>query len=293
MKDPWELRLVRLIRLRHLSYRTEQSYLGWCRRLARRYRGRDVERLYGSGLRLRELIRLRVNQVDFERGVVTVRGGKGDKDRQTVLPERVRLELRQHLVRVKRQHEEDLAAGYGTVWLPDALGRKYSGADKQWIWQWVFPSRQLSRDPRGGQTRRHHVMENAFQKAVAEAARRAGIDKRVTPHALRHSFATHLLESGTDIRTVQELLGHNDVSTTQIYTHVLNRPGIGVKSPLNWEMGDGRWEMGDGSARLHCAGQMLARRVSASPKRSSFTSMRSIRERYRLQSLRLSSPASR
>ena len=189
--------------------------------------------MYGSGLRLLELLRLRVNQLDFAREVVVVRGGKGDKDRQTVMPKLVAEDLHRHLERVKRLHEEDLAAGYGTVWLPEALGRKYQGAERQWIWQWVFPSRQLSEDPRSGVTRRHHVMENAFQKAVVKAARKAGIGKRVTPHVLRHSFATHMLESGADIRTVQELLGHESVETTQIYLHVMKKPGLGIKSPLD------------------------------------------------------------
>jgi integrase len=143
--------------------------------------------MYGSGLRLMELLRLRVNQLDFARQVVVVRGGKGDKDRQTVLPGQVVEDLKAHLERVRQLHEEDLAAGFGTVWLPESLGRKYGGAERQWIWQWVFPSRQLSEDPRSGIKRRHHVMENAFQKAVARAARRAGIPKRVTPHVLRNA----------------------------------------------------------------------------------------------------------
>jgi integrase len=141
--------------------------------------------------------------------------------------------LKGHLERVRQLHQEDLAAGYGTVWLPEGLARKYPQAAREWIWQWVFPSRQMSIDPRSGIKRRHHVQENAFQKAMVQAAQQAGIDKRVTPHCLRHSFATHLLEGGYDIRTVQELLGHKDVSTTMIYTHVMQQPGIGVRSPLD------------------------------------------------------------
>jgi integron integrase len=189
--------------------------------------------MYGSGLRLLELLRLRVNQLDFERGVIIVFGGKGDKDRQTVFPESLKESLKKHLERVRCLHQQDLAEGFGTVWLPESLARKYPNAHKEWIWQWVFPSRQLSIDPRSGIKRRHHVQENAFQKAIAQGARRAGIDKRITPHVLRHSFATHLLESGTDIRTVQDLLGHKDVTTTQIYTHVMMKPGLGVRSPLD------------------------------------------------------------
>jgi integron integrase len=189
--------------------------------------------LYGSGLRLMELIRLRVQDLDFARGVVVVRGGKGDKDRETTLPNSLETELREHLHRIKRLFEEDRAQNVADVWLPESLARKYPKAGEQWIWQWVFPSRQLSRDPRDGALRRHHVRENTFQKAIAEAGRRAGLGKRVTPHTLRHSFASNLLDAGTDIRTVQALLGHTSVETTQIYLHVMRKPGLGVRSPLD------------------------------------------------------------
>jgi integron integrase len=311
------LAVIGQIRLKHLSYRTEQTYLEWVTRFSRFLKGRSpltatdedvvrflsdlavtqrvagatqnqafnallflfrhvlgrpdvhwtgVERahgkprqptvltvaelgrlfeamegtprlmarlLYGSGLRLMELIRLRVQHLDFARGVVVVRAGKGDKDRETTLPVTLEGELQAHLARVKRLFEEDHQRKVEGVWLPESLARKYPQAGRQWIWQWVFPSRQLSRDPRSGVLRRHHAQENAFQKALAEAARRAGIDKRVTPHTLRHSFATRCLEKGYDIRTVQELLGHASVETTQIYTHVMQKPGLGVRSPLD------------------------------------------------------------
>jgi integron integrase len=189
--------------------------------------------LYGSGLRLMECVRLRVKDLDFANRAIIVRDAKGMKDRVTVLPESLVQPLQEHLQGVKRLHEEDLAQGYGSVYLPYALARKYPNADKEWIWQYVFPSKRLSVDPRTGIVRRHHISESSLQKAVREAARRAGIDKRVTCHTLRHSFATHLLQNGYDIRTVQELLGHKDVRTTMIYTHVLQRGGLAVRSPLD------------------------------------------------------------
>jgi integron integrase len=189
--------------------------------------------LYGCGLRLLECLRLRIKDVDFARLQIIVRGGKGDKDRVTMLPVSVAEPLREHLAGVKRLHDGELAAGRGDVWLPEALDKKFRGASQSWVWQWVFPARQLSKDPESGRIRRHHVHENAVQKAMQAAVVRAGLAKRATCHTLRHSFATHLLENGYDIRTVQDLLGHKDVATTQIYTHVMNRPGLGVKSPLD------------------------------------------------------------
>jgi integron integrase len=189
--------------------------------------------LYGAGLRLRECLRLRVKDLDFGYRQIMIRDGKGAKDRITMLPGSLVEPLQAHLARVKRLHERDLAQGHGDVALPDAIARKYPRAPGEWGWKFVFPSWKLSVEPRSGVIRRHHVYENFLIRGVKEAARAAGIVKHVTCHTLRHSFATHLLEAGYDIRTVQELLGHADVSTTMIYTHVLNKGGRGVASPLD------------------------------------------------------------
>jgi integron integrase len=188
--------------------------------------------LYGSGLRLMECVRLRVKDVDFGYGQIMVRDGKGEKDRRTVLPAPLAESLRHQIERVRLLHEQDLRGGHGRVYLPYALARKYTGAAAELVWQWVFPARGLSKDPRTGEVRRHHASEDALQKRVKAAAGQVGLRKRVGCHTLRHSFATHLLEGGYDIRTIQELLGHADVSTTMIYTHVLNKGGRGVRSPL-------------------------------------------------------------
>jgi integron integrase len=188
---------------------------------------------YGSGLRLMEVLRLRVQDVDLERLRLSIRAGKGDKDRMTPLPQSLVPRLTEQVQRLRVLHDEDRAAHVPGVWLPEGLARKYPHAGKEWTWQWFFPSRELMLDPQSGIRRRHHVMDRTFQTAIKTAGFAAKIDKRVTPHVLRHSFATHLLESGTDIRTVQELLGHESVETTQIYLHVMQKPGIGVQSPLD------------------------------------------------------------
>jgi len=189
--------------------------------------------LYGSGLRLMECVRLRVKDLDFDLKQITVRSGKGDKDRFTTLSEALIPSLNDQLERVKMLHERDLVEGHGNVYLPNALERKYPKAGTEFRWQYVFPAKTVSTDPRTGMVRRHHVAPSALEKAIRRAVETVGIDKRVSSHAFRHSFATHLLHSGTDIRTIQSLLGHADLQTTMIYTHVAKQGGCGVKSPLD------------------------------------------------------------
>lgn len=189
--------------------------------------------LYGSGLRLSECLRLRVRDVDFERSEILVRDAKGNKDRVTMLSSGIAEPLREQFIRARSIHERDLADGWGRVELPNALDRKYPNAAREWLWQWVFPQERRWKDTQTGQQGRHHVHETILQRKVKDAVRRSGVPKHVTPHTFRHSFATHLLESGYDIRTIQELLGHRSVTTTMVYTHVLNRGGNGVRSPLD------------------------------------------------------------
>ena len=208
------------------------------RRVLSRAKGRGpsalvIGLLYGTGMRLLEALALRVKDVDFGRNEITVRGGKGDRDRVTMLPERLTSPLLHHLVEVRRQHERDVVVGAGWVELPGAYAGKNPSAGREWGWQWVFPANRMYEDRGTGQRRRHHLHETQVQRVFKEAVQAAGLVKRATCHSLRHSFATHLLEAGYDIRTVQELLGHRDVSTTMIYTHVLNRGGRGVKSPAD------------------------------------------------------------
>jgi integron integrase len=230
---PWLGEVVQAKRMRRLPVVLTQ---GEVRALLEQLEGTMAlicRMLYGTGMRLMECLRLRVKDVEYERLEVTVREGKGGKDRVTMLPASLVLPLRQHLGRVRELYERDREAGVEGVWLPDALAVKVPRAGTSWGWHWLFPSGVLSRDPRGGAVRRHHLHAESVQKAVRVAALQADLAKPVTPHALRHSFATHLLQAGHDIRTIQELLGHKDVETTMIYTHVLNRGGRGVGSPLD------------------------------------------------------------
>jgi len=192
-----------------------------------------VRLLYGAGLRLAECVRVRVQDIDFIQGTIMIRAGKGDKDRTTVLPTNMVKELKSHLKRVKSQFERDLEDGYADVYLPNALARKYPNAVKQWKWQYVFPADYPSKDPRTHIIRRHHAYPGSVNREIQKAAKLAGIQKKMSSHAFRHSFATHLIENGTDIRTVQELLGHKNIETTQIYLHCMNRPGETVISPLD------------------------------------------------------------
>jgi len=189
--------------------------------------------MYGTGLRLMECLRLRVHDIDFQADQIMVRGGKGFKDRQTMLPQSLKEPLRKHLMQVKRIYEHDTAEGYGQVTLPDALERKYPNASRLWGWQWVFPQENRWQNVKTGEQGRHHVDESIIQKAVKTAVEKAGITKHATCHTFRHSFATHLLQSGYDIRTIQELLGHKDLKTTMVYTHVVLRGGLGVMSPID------------------------------------------------------------
>ena len=248
-------RVREALRARHMSRRTEGAYVAYSKARAKRPERlpvvltREEVRavlqglggvprlmgclLYGAGLRVLECCRLRVQDIDFATNQVVIRGGKGDKDRVTLLPATAKTDLTRHLEAVHAQHHRDVAAGARWVELPTALSRKYPNAGREWVWQWVFPATRIYRDRLTGQRRRHHLHESVLQRAVKAAVRSARLPKRASPHTLRHSFATHLLEDGYDIRTVQELLGHRDGTTTMIYTHVVNRGPAAVKSPAD------------------------------------------------------------
>ncbi|WP_137937605.1 integron integrase [Chitinivorax sp. B] len=230
---PWMQDMVRAKRPARLPVvLTEREVMAVLERMSGVY-GLMARLLYGTGMRLMECVRLRVKDVDFERGEILIRDGKGGKDRVTMLPRVLSEPLRAHLVLRRHVYTDDLAKGMAAVFLPDALARKYPNAASDWGWQYVFPSGSYSTDPRSGETRRHHLDEKLLQRAMKKAVVASGLTKPATPHTLRHSFATHLLQRGYDIRTVQELLGHADVATTMIYTHVLNKGGKGVESPLD------------------------------------------------------------
>jgi integron integrase len=230
---PW---LDDLVRPRHIEHIPVVLSRDEARRVLEKLEGVQMliaSLLYGSGLRLIECMRLRIKDLDFDRGQIVVRRGKGKKDRITLLPFAIREPLRQHLIQVRKQHERDLQTGGGYVYVPDALGTKYPNASRDWRWHWVFPATRQYRDEETGELRRHHLHETVVQKAVGVAVKTAGIAKPASCHSLRHSFATQLLEAGYDLRTIQELLGHSDIRTTMIYTHVLNRGPMGVRSPLD------------------------------------------------------------
>lgn len=230
---PWLQDVVRAKRPARLPVVLTQTEVAAVLERMQGVHGLMAQLLYGTGMRLMEVVRLRVKDVDFERAEVLVRDGKGGKDRVTMLPRKLAYPLQEHLVWRRRLFEDDTAKGMAGVFLPDALERKYPNAGKEWGWQYIFPSGSYSVDPRSGVERRHHMDEKLLQRAMKKAVQAADMAKPATPHTLRHSFATHLLQSGYDIRTVQELLGHADVATTMIYTHVLNQGGRGVLSPLD------------------------------------------------------------